>query len=150
MLVMLLVGTAANLASMWFVPLGSRPVWEHAAGDLAHLIHRDDDYTEDQYGFYVDLGDVARGGTLVVPLDSWVDPYTARGLAGVTVEFHDFSPDGEALLAGLGTRTGRVLTGETPQSYWIVSGPSTQVFWLASVGGGYAVVPTSVAAVPVG
>lgn len=148
--IVLVAGAFANLATTLFVPVGARPAWKHGGGDLGFLVHRDDSSTEDQYGFYVDLGAVARDGTLVVPPGSWVDPHTARGLAGVAVETRDYPPAADALLGPVGERTGRVLVAGLLVPYWIVPGPPTDVFWLASFRDGFAAVPSSVAPVPGG
>ena len=146
----LLAGAVANFATTVFVPVGARPAWRHGGGDLAFLVHRDDSSTEDQYGFYVDLGAVASGGTLVVPAGSWVDPHAARGLAGVAVEIRDYPPAADALLGAVGERTGRVLVAGLLVPYWIVPGPPTDVFWLASFRDGFAAVPSSMTPVPGG
>lgn len=148
--IVLVAGAFANLATTLFVPVGARPAWKHGGGDLGFLVHRDDSSTEDQYGFYVDLGGVARDGTLVVPPGSWVDLHTARGLAGVAVETRDYPPAADALLGPVGERTGRVLVAGLLVPYWIVPGPPTDVFWLASFRDGFAAVPSSVAPVPGG
>lgn len=144
------VAIVVNLGTLFFVRVRARPVWKHGGGDLAHLIVTDDQTTAWRFGIYAELGRVGRGGVLVVPEGSWVEPYVAERIAGMTVEERP-GLAGATVDVPPSLRFFGLLQYDSEEElalYWILAGPSSDVFWLAEVDGGFVVVPATLQPVP--
>ena len=102
-----------------------------------------------RFGFYLELDDVTDGGTLVVPMGSFVNPELAEGFAGFDVVEVDYDP-----------RAGADSIPDSPES-WVVETESGDVsvsivagdddlWWIAErPDGEFVVVPNSVEPAPV-
>jgi len=128
-----------------------QPIRIHPGGDL-HTIVKTDMWSVDiRYRFYLDLHSVADGAVLVLPPGTFIDPRTAGGLSGVTVEVVDYDPAVGQDIAGLDRQiTGSVLVDGRGFRYALVAGPPSDRYWYAEAGREALIVPDRVAPLPDG
>jgi len=135
-----------NLVGHKLLPLSARPVRYHVTGDLTHLVHTEQSTVDVRYGFYLELGDLASGGVLTVPDDSWVDEDLSRGLSNVRLKVRSYDP--AVTLIPVSLPQGAVETPEGNIEYWMVNGPETSSFWLGRNHEGWLVIPSTVLPIP--
>lgn len=140
---------AINLAVTPLLPGSGAPIRLHRDGSLTELVHTEQLSVDRRFGFYLELDDVTDGGTLVVPMGSFVNPELAEGFAGFDVVEVDYDP-----------RAGGDNIPDSPES-WVVETESDDVsvsivagdddlWWIAErPDGEFVVVPNSVAPAPV-
>lgn len=145
----LLFTVAVNLGmSERFVPPSGHPIRTSPGPALSDLVRMSQPLTRDTYLLYVDLADVATGGTLTVPAYPILNHHLLRGLAGMTVERRPYDPQVGGGAFDLPSRSpGRVLTPAGVVPYWIVPGDA-QGWWLARVGAAVVIVNEAVAPIP--
>ncbi len=144
------VATAVvNFALTPFLPGSGAPIRTHRDGSLTELVHTEQRAVDRRFGFYLELDDATDGGVLVVPEGSFVNAELADGFAGFEVVEVAYDP-----------RTGGTNIPETTES-WLLETESGDVtisivagdddlWWLAErPGGGFVVIPDSVAPAPV-
>lgn len=138
-----------NLALTPFLPGSAAPIRTHRDGSLTELVHTEQRAVDRRFGFYMELDDATDGGTLVVPMGSFVNPELAEGFAGLEVEEVDYDP-----------RAGAVSVPDSPESWLVETESGDLVFsiipgyddlwWLAErPNGDVVVVPDSVLPAPV-
>jgi hypothetical protein len=129
-------------------PRNTRPVVPHAEGSLTHLVHVEQRTVDRRYGFYMELGDVAAGGVLVVPAENVVRADWARSFSEVTLLVQDYDP--MAIPEGArpsGEPIGLLETGDGDIPYWIIPGSGTR-WWMGATSEGIVLIPGSVAPPP--
>jgi hypothetical protein len=141
----------ANLVITFFVPLGAQSIRFHEDGSLTHLVHVEQDSVDYRFAFYLELDDATDGGTLIVPVGSFVIPELAEGFADFDVVERDYDvtdplPDD----LDSGPTLGLVETDEEGSllPYSIVTGDG-DVWWIAQTADGILVIPASAAPPPV-
>jgi hypothetical protein len=143
----LAIATLANIVLTFFLPPSALPIRLHNDGSLTHLVHTEQPSVNRRFGFYLELDDATDGGVLVVPVDSFVDPDLAEGLAGFEVIECDFDPSPIAEKIAGQAPLGEVETENGNLPYFIIPGQG-DLWWVALTDGGVVVVPESVAPPP--
>lgn len=139
---------AANLVLEQDLPISARSIRFHHDGSLTHLVHNDQLTVARWFGLYMEIGDAAAGGTLIVPRISPLSADIAEGLSGVTVVVEDYDP--RALPAEALPREPPIGTFATPEGdvpYWVLPGAHDR-WWLGFTPEGIVVVPESLHARP--
>jgi hypothetical protein len=143
-----LAAALANVALTPFLPGVSLPLRVYSDPSLTYLVHQEGASLDRRYGFYMELGDAAGGGTLVIPHDSVISAGIAEGLANLTVEERSYNPARlPAKLLPSGPWLGLFETSDGDLRYWILPGAGP-VWWLAITDQGLIVVPEELAPVP--
>lgn len=140
----------ANLVITFFVPLGAQSIRLHEEGSLTALTHVEQDSVDYRFAFYLEMDDATDGGTLIVPVGSFVIPELAEGFADFEVVELDYDvtkplPDD----VDPGPALGMVETDEEGGliPYSIVTGDD-DTWWLSITEDRIVVVPESEAPVP--
>lgn len=139
-----------NIGINEFLPASGQALRLHEDGSLTHLVHTEQLTVDRRFGFYLELGEVAAGGTLVVSPEAPVDARLVRGLADVMILEVDYDPhDLPPSVIPSGDPIGPFSTVDGDVPYWIIPGKQTEgVFWLGRTPEGIVVVPVSVAPLP--
>lgn len=139
---------AANLVLERALPISARSIRFHDQGSLTHLVQTEQSTVARRFGLYLEMGDVAGGGTLILPPGSPLAADVAQGLSGVTVLVEDYDP--QALPEELypqGPPLGPFATPEGDVSYWILPGADIR-WWVALIPEGIVLVPESLQPLP--
>ncbi len=141
---LLIASALVNLTLTPFLPSMGLPVRSHPDPSLTYLVHDEGISLDRRYGFYMELYDAARGGTLTVPLGSFLSEELIEGSAEMTMLESDYDPSvlpAEAFPTG--PPLGLLETPDGDLPYWILSGPAEE-WWLAMREGRIVVVPGTV------
>jgi hypothetical protein len=138
-----------NLGFSVGAPLLGSPIRQHAEGSLTHLVHTEERPVDMRYGFYLELGDVADGGTLVVPPLSPVQADLARAISNVTVIVKDYEPTPMSPGAFPNEDPlGHLSVDDQDLPYWIYPSEGEDQWWLARFRDGLIVIPEAMEQVP--
>lgn len=138
-----------NLALTPFLPGSAAPIRTHRDGSLTELVHTEQRAVDRRFGFYMELDDATNGGTLIVPMGSFVNAELAEGFAGFDVVELDYDPAAGATGVPEVPEQWLVETESGDLVFSIIPG-NDDLWWLAErPNGDVVVVPDSVAPAPV-
>jgi hypothetical protein len=123
--------TVANVAVTTTIQsVANQPIRTHSDPSLTYLSHVEQGTVDRRYSFFMELGDVAAGDTLMVHENSGIELHSAESLSRVIVRQADYDPAAVFAAAGdLGEPLGVLEVGDTDLPYWIIPGEGHR-WWL--------------------